>query len=315
MAQQFRSMTAPYFMDQGFDWGQGAARVMEAMNAAQQQRADAIRKRQLEAAEKERLLQVARIKREFADDPLALRSAALQYESETADTEGGEDILGAAADASERLQQAEDNRFRAQQQAALEAHRDRVQSFAERPTPPGYDLKTEERADGEMYYVYMPEDPGSGLEPIPTDIRARDQPLVTVQTGRPGMSAEDAERIARDLRLGRLSGTVRTEAERALIDAGRTDLLGLEGGEAARAANETMNRIREAIEGNTRYQIREADMDAYQEAFEHADPELRMMVGRLMAARGNPPATGPATAPDLTGAAGDATLLDQVLPQ
>lgn len=162
-----RPTHAPYHTQRPYDWGMGAARVMNAMNAAQQQRADAIHKRRAEEAEKERLFQVAQLKQQLGSLPARdIRSGALDYEAATGDTAGGEDIMGLASEAQER----EDTLIEQQRQQATA-----LTTAADRRR--GLDIQ-ERRLDWQM-----------GQEPMP-DVRPEMVDGVAMHVGRDPRTGE-----------------------------------------------------------------------------------------------------------------------------
>ena len=78
----FQGSRAPYEMAQPYDWGRGAARVMNAMHAAQQQRHEARQKRLRKEAELARLGRQALLEREAAGNPEVALEMAIQARGE-----------------------------------------------------------------------------------------------------------------------------------------------------------------------------------------------------------------------------------------
>ena len=120
---------------QPYDWGAGAARIMHSLSAWQQQRHDEKRARELEAAQREQAAEFG-----FGMQQADGDSATLRDLGERAMAQGrralADDYFGAAADAAGREEKEREEAFRLRQQEALEAHRTRVQDWAERPIEP-----------------------------------------------------------------------------------------------------------------------------------------------------------------------------------
>ena len=69
---------APYHTGQRTDWGAGAARIMGALQQFQQQRYEQRRQRELEAAEKDRLMRQAELERSAAGNPQTMQQLAIE---------------------------------------------------------------------------------------------------------------------------------------------------------------------------------------------------------------------------------------------
>lgn len=188
---------APYQFEQPYDWGRGAARVMNAMNAAAQQRSEARRNRLLQEAEQARAAQLGGYLQQ-ADGNSAMMREFAEQEMAAGNRQLADELFGAAGDAySRETQEREEQRLQA---AALVAGdqwrqeqdlRERRLAHETKPERPGYARITALR-DGRGYLHYVPEDPTLGLDSIPTDIEMRRSGLTVNVGGDPNPAQEFA---------------------------------------------------------------------------------------------------------------------------